>query len=186
MPKAMAYKYRISILLLLLACEALLLCSLLGRGWFETTATLNWLRALGIAAIPIAIGAICLCRGGRRFSLRSLMVLIACVAAFITIAMLPLLNAQRSRSATLTLLDQRGQRWKTTTFTSGIFRHLGLPQPQYSLLDPGEHPLPKWLHPLAGRLLDTPTDRQIRRRHNIQITNGCTSSLRGPSEILVT
>ena len=157
----MAFRYRISILLLLLACEAFLLCSVLGRGWYETTATLYWLRALAIAAIPLAFGVFCLCQGGRRLSLRSLMILVACVAVFITIAMLPLLNAQRSRMATMALLD-RGASMETATFTSGVFRHIGSPQIQNSSPDFGESPLSIWLRPLAGRLLDTPNDAQIR------------------------
>ena len=97
----MAFRLQISILLLLLAIEVLLLCSFLGRGWYETTATLYWLRTVAIAAIPNVIGGICLYRGGRQISLRSLMVLVACVASFIVIAMLPMLNAQQRRLATV-------------------------------------------------------------------------------------
>ena len=161
MPKAMPFKFRISILLLLLACEGLLLYSILGRGWYETTATLYWLRALVVAAIPIAIGVVCLYRGGRKLSLRSLMIMVACVAAFITIAILPLLNAQRCRLGTFALLA-RGAKLETTTYTLRIFGRIGSSQLRNSSANSGSGSLPKWLHPLAGRMLDTPTDAQIR------------------------
>ena len=158
----MPFRFRILLLLLLLCIEMMLFYSVVGLGWYETTAALSWLRAVAIASIPIAIAGIFICRDGRRFSLRTLMILVACVACFIAIAMLPILDAKQSRIVTANLM-QLGAKLDMTPFTSGLFRHLSIPRPSNAEEHAKADRLPEWLRPIAGRMLETPMDCQIRQ-----------------------
>ena len=153
----MKSKTRLTILLLLLVVEISLLYSYVWLGWNETNALLYWLQAVAIASIPLAIGGICIWRGGRRFSLRSMLICVAGVACFIGIALLPLLEARQSRQAPAMLIAS-GARLETSTFTDRKFGTTGLSDAH---LTDGEKALPKWLRPLAGKLLETPMDGQV-------------------------
>ena len=78
------------------------------------------------------------------------MICVACIASFIAIVMLPLLSAQEKRQATVKLLNS-GARLDMSTLGHAKIPHRG-----------DDTGIPQWLHPIAGRLVETPMDCDIR------------------------
>ncbi len=154
------------LLVFLLAVESGLtyvLCTYGTDGWLATGFAARLSMALAAAAIPLFVGGIILFRKGRRFSIRSILIATACLAIFLAIVLLPLIQARRAREAASTL-GQLGigvqatnrfakQLRRTTQIDDYHEYELGTIAPEIGLFE--------WLRPLAGKIMDLPEDRQV-------------------------
>jgi hypothetical protein len=171
----------ISAILLLL--EIALVVSLRTQGWYETGDWLRWTASLLAALIPLVIAAILLIKGGLRFSLRSLLVAVGLVAAFLYASVLPVLEASRARSGSRRLLAT-GATLLTEFDREKFYERLGF-DPRDSRMAPvaALRELPPWLMPLAGEVVDIPPDRAIRNielSSDLQVSELCQSTAKFP------
>lgn len=149
------YRFRRTILFLVLATEIALIVTLYAAGWNGTTMFLGVIAA----GIPLLVGVVAMAHRGRRFSIRSMLVATACFATFIVITLQPALNAQRARQTTLALERLGMQRHRTDeyyTYLKILDRDFDPPVPNGKQKPAAETPI--WLRPIMGRLLDTPRD----------------------------
>jgi hypothetical protein len=159
-PEERFSEVRMAALLLVLAAETALTVSLWQSGWLGTGSHLR-LMLCGIAAgLPLLLALVIIFRHRFRFSLRSLLMVMALVAVFMFASVRPLLEAYEARRASQ-LLALNGVELQVEPLNDEFYMRLGHdPRPPRSLSTPrGEIPL--WLRPLAGDLSSLPPDEAV-------------------------
>jgi len=148
--------------LTVLFLELLLVVSFRTLGWVETGSTGLWIASLVAAAIPLVVAGGLFIKGGRRFSLRALLIVIALASLFLFATVLPILEANRERSASRRLLAA-GAEIETGLYFERFYEKLKFnPHRDRLSVETRRRELPPWLVPVAGKVLDIPEDAAIR------------------------
>ena len=147
-------KFRIAILLVIVAAEIAILFALRNVGWETSVAKLSWLGSVAIASLPLLAIFVILFRGRHRISLSSLLITVALVAIFLAAVITPIQSAKRLRLGSIALTEIGG----------GIVTPSSYP----NLNTERVNPLPVWLRPLSSDTIACPCDADIR---GIMLTN---------------
>jgi len=150
----MTSKFRIAILLVLVAAEIAILFALRNVGWEASVARLSWLGSVAIASLPLLAIFVILFRGCRRISLSSLLITVALVAIFLAAVITPIQSAKRLRLGSIALTEIGGGIVTTSSYPN--------------LNTERVNPLPVWLRPLSSDTIACPCDADIR---GIMLTN---------------
>lgn len=147
-------KFRIAILLVIVAAEIAILFALRNVGWEASVAKLSWLGSVAIASLPLLAIFVILFRGRHRISLSSLLITVALVAIFLAAVITPIQSAKRLRLGSIALTEIGG----------GIVTPSSYP----NLNTERVNPLPVWLRPLSSDTIACPCDADIQ---GIMLTN---------------
>ena len=147
-------KFRIAILLVIVAAEIAILFALRNVGWETSVAKLSWLGSVAIASLPLLAIFVILFRGRHRISLSSLLITVALVAIFLAAVITPIQSAKRLRLGSIALTEIGG----------GIVTPSSYP----NLNTERVNPLPVWLRPLSSDTIACPCDADIQ---GIMLTN---------------
>ena len=147
-------KFRIAILLVIVAAEIAILFALRNVGWETSVAKLSWLGSVAIASLPLLAIFVILFRGRHRISLSSLLITVALVAIFLAAVITPIQSAKRLRLGSIALTEIGGGIVTTSSYPN--------------LNTERVNPLPVWLRPLSSDTIACPCDADIR---GIMLTN---------------
>ena len=147
-------KFRIAILLVIVAAEIAILFALRNVGWETSVAKLSWLGSVAIASLPLLAIFVILFRGRHRISLSSLLITVALVAIFLAAVITPIQSAKRLRLGSIALTETGGGIVTTSSYPN--------------LNTERVNPLPVWLRPLSSDTIACPCDADIR---GIMLTN---------------
>ena len=147
-------KFRIAILLVIVAAEIAILVALRNVGWETSVAKLSWLGSVAIASLPLLAIFVILFRGRHRISLSSLLITVALVAIFLAAVITPIQSAKRLRLGSIALTETGGGIVTTSSYPN--------------LNTERVNPLPVWLRPLSSDTIACPCDADIR---GIMLTN---------------
>ena len=147
-------KFRIAILLVIVAAEIAILFALRNVGWEASVAKLSWLGSVAIASLPLLAIFVILFRGRHRISLSSLLITVALVAIFLAAVITPIQSAKRLRLGSIALTETGGGIVTTSSYPN--------------LNTERVNPLPVWLRPLSSDTIACPCDADIQ---GIMLTN---------------
>ena len=147
-------KFRIAILLVIVAAEIAILFALRNVGWEASVAKLSWLGSVAIASLPLLAIFVILFRGRHRISLSSLLITVALVAIFLAAVITPIQSAKRLRLGSIALTEIGGGIATTSSYPN--------------LNTERVNPLPVWLRPLSSDTIACPCDADIQ---GIMLTN---------------
>jgi len=137
-------KFRIAILLVIVAAEIAILFTLRNVGWEASVAKLSWLGSVAIASLPLLAIFVILFRGRHRISLSSLLITVALVAIFLAAVITPIQSAKRLRLGSIALTEIGGGIVTTSSYPN--------------LNTERVNPLPVWLRPLSSDTIACPCD----------------------------
>ena len=140
-------KFRIAILLVIVAAEIAILFALRNVGWEASVAKLSWLGSVAIASLPLLAIFVILFRGRHRISLSSLLITVALVAIFLAAVITPIQSAKRLRLGSIALTEIGGGIVTTSSYPN--------------LNTERVNPLPVWLRPLSSDTIACPCDADI-------------------------
>ena len=152
-------RFRLTLLLCLMAVEVILIVSLRQRGWVATTESTRWILTGFAAFLPLVVAGALLIMSGRRMKLRTLFLCVAAICIFLSVSLTPLIAVRRSRTAARELL-QLGAELRPCSY--GDFDYDN-PDRNFMTNERFSTPddIPSWLRPLSRELESIPRDCEI-------------------------
>jgi|GEM_PF-6582014 len=152
-------RFRLALLIGLMAVEIILIVSLRQRGWVATTESTSWILTGFAAFLPLVVAAVLLFTSGRRMKLRTLFLFVGAICVFLSVSLTPLISVRRSRVAARELLEL-GAELRPVSYGDYTYDDPD-PTPMSNVRFSPADDIPSWLRPLSRDWESIPRDSEV-------------------------